>query len=178
MKDVLDDWKLQVRIMCDEELKDDRSAWMRSSRRWGREDDSLKYDYEIHTLAIELEQLRRFGEIYYDTDGKKIKEGLYKEVDSEKVSKSFSYFVLSQLSDEELESHLMKFRDVFRNLLLVKSRQDIPVNSKDDEIVNQHKNNEINKEVEQSAERGVRDLQMMIDKLRLNKNDWVRYLGL
>ena len=66
---VVDDYKEQVKEMSDERLKEDRSHWMKN---YGiphndySEIDPL--DEDIHTITIELEQLRRFGEIIYEDD--------------------------------------------------------------------------------------------------------------
>jgi hypothetical protein len=66
VKMIVDDWKWQVKEMTDEELKEDRSEWM---KKYGiphnddGEDEILWSD--IHTISIEIEQLRRFGEIQY-----------------------------------------------------------------------------------------------------------------
>ena len=61
-------WKSYVKNLSDEELNHDRSAWMASYGRQNkddeREEDIMLHD--IHTLALELEQLRRNKEIYYD----------------------------------------------------------------------------------------------------------------
>ena len=68
VKEILKDWKWQVKEMSDKELIDDRSEWMKV---FGRDPDDtfdMTKDGDIHTLSIELEQLRRFGEIIYDTE--------------------------------------------------------------------------------------------------------------
>jgi hypothetical protein len=62
--------------MEDDELKEDRSMMIKSVG-YTEERDGLiykpkdygaimKYSTSIHTLAIEIEQLHRWGEIYYD----------------------------------------------------------------------------------------------------------------
>ena len=72
---IVDDWKWQVKEMTDEELKEDRSEWM---KKYGiphnddGEEDILWSD--IHTISIEIEQLRRFGEIQYGDPVQKRKE--------------------------------------------------------------------------------------------------------
>tara|TARA_R110001592_G_scaffold332805_3_gene616391 strand:+ start:398 stop:631 length:234 start_codon:yes stop_codon:yes gene_type:complete len=63
IKKIIDDWKLQVKDMTDEELKEDRSEWMKT---FGQENDSeVDIDSSIHTLSIEIEQLRRYQKIIY-----------------------------------------------------------------------------------------------------------------
>ncbi len=67
LEDVITDYVNQAVLMSDEELKEDRSEWIKT---YGREEEGQAeketlYDTAIHTLAIEIEQLRRMGKIYY-----------------------------------------------------------------------------------------------------------------
>jgi len=63
IKKIIDDWKFQVKDMSDEELKEDRSEWMKT---FSQENDSeVDLDSSIHTLSIEIEQLRRYQKIIY-----------------------------------------------------------------------------------------------------------------
>ena len=66
---VVDSWKLDVKDMTDEYLNEDRSWGM---KRFGRDDWELSddekidmFDSDVHTIAIELEQIRRYGSIVY-----------------------------------------------------------------------------------------------------------------
>ena len=62
--DVIEDYINQVVLMSDKELEEDRSEWIKT---YGDDDDRDEYEYDtsIHTLAIELEQLRRYKTIIY-----------------------------------------------------------------------------------------------------------------
>ena len=69
MEDVIIDFVYQVVLMSDDELRYDRDDWM---ARFGRDIDkeyeiekNYIYESDIHSLAIFVEQLRRFGEIQY-----------------------------------------------------------------------------------------------------------------
>jgi len=64
MEDITTDFINQVVLMSDEELNEDRSEWI---KKYGRENsrDEYEYDTATHTLAIEIEQLRRFKKIIY-----------------------------------------------------------------------------------------------------------------
>lgn len=65
MEDITTDFINQVVLMSDEELNEDRSEWIKI---YGRNDDGIdEYEYHtaLHTLAIEIEQLRRFKKIIY-----------------------------------------------------------------------------------------------------------------
>ena len=65
MEDITTDFINQVVLMSDEELHEDRSEWI---KKYGRNDDGIdEYEYHtaLHTLAIEIEQLRRFKKIIY-----------------------------------------------------------------------------------------------------------------
>ena len=70
---VVEDYKEQVKEMSDEELEEDRSEWM---KKYGipHHDyiDTNPLHEDIHTITIELEQVRRFGEILYSDGDKSI----------------------------------------------------------------------------------------------------------
>jgi len=72
--DVIEDYINQVVLMTDDELKEDRSEWI---KRYGDYDDRDEYKYEtsIHTLAIEIEQTRRWNKIIYDKPKKSVRLG-------------------------------------------------------------------------------------------------------
>ena len=81
LKELLGNWKLQVQEMTDEELLEDRSHWMKN---FGIPNtdyrDESSFDEDIQTITIELEQLRRFGEIIYkDSKTDKIRKRLSKD---------------------------------------------------------------------------------------------------
>jgi len=68
MNKVAEDYVEQVALMKDEEIAYDRGAWMaefgyNNHDEWKKDEG---YDIDIHTLAILIEQLRRFGRIWYD----------------------------------------------------------------------------------------------------------------
>ena len=75
IKDVMMDILEQTSYLSDEELREDRSDWIKTIVYVDEEDglmikvdeptDRLKYLTHIHTISIEIEQLYRFGEIYY-----------------------------------------------------------------------------------------------------------------
>ena len=66
---VITDYINQVALMSDEELQEDRSEWIKDFGRDRHDDDERIMDYEleadVHTIAIEIEQIRRFGSIIY-----------------------------------------------------------------------------------------------------------------
>ena len=67
LKELLENWKLQVQEMTDEELMEDRSHWMKNIGIPNNDyADESPFDEDIQTITIELEQLRRFGEIIYN----------------------------------------------------------------------------------------------------------------
>jgi len=68
MNKVALDYVEQVALMKDEELSYDRGSWITE---FGLDDDrdsvgENRYAIDIHTLSILIEQLRRFGKIWYD----------------------------------------------------------------------------------------------------------------
>ena len=90
VKEVVKDWKEEVKFYSDEKLMEDRSYWMKN---YGyvhgfdhdditdREEDIL--DSDIHTLAIELEQIRRYGQIIYQNSEGELK---YKKDKKERIT--------------------------------------------------------------------------------------------
>ena len=90
VKEIVKDWKDEVQDYSDDKLMEDRSYWMKNyGYHYGsefddesdREEDIL--DSDIHTLAIELEQLRRFGQIIYKMPDGKLK---YKSNQKERIT--------------------------------------------------------------------------------------------
>ena len=81
LKELLDNWKLQVQEMTDEELLEDRSHWMKNFGIPNTDySDESPFDEDVQTITIELEQLRRFGEIIYkDSKTGKIRKRLSKD---------------------------------------------------------------------------------------------------
>ena len=71
IKMVVEDWKLQVKDMSDEELLEDRSHWMKHYGRTHYTSLIDEMEVDIHTITIECEQLRRFSEIIYGNPEKK-----------------------------------------------------------------------------------------------------------
>ena len=65
LDEVLEDYINQVVVMSDKELSYDRNEFMKTT---GKEkyDEELERHSQIHTVSIELEQIRRFGGIVYD----------------------------------------------------------------------------------------------------------------
>ncbi len=72
VEEITDDYIKQVAVMSDDEIKYDRSGWLKRSSDLN-DGDEYEYDTGIHTIAIEIEQLRRFGKIIYDISKKNIR---------------------------------------------------------------------------------------------------------
>ena len=71
--DTMNTWKDYVRELSDDELKQDRSEWMKTYGRDIENDinsqkDRFIYHQELYTIAIEMEQLNRLGKIYYNKE--------------------------------------------------------------------------------------------------------------
>jgi len=66
LDEVLEDYINQVAVMNDKELSYDRSEWMKTIGREKYDDEELERHSQIHSVSIELEQIRRFGGIVYD----------------------------------------------------------------------------------------------------------------
>ena len=185
IKDVKEDWAWQVKDMSDEELKEDRSWWMRN---YGKDYDNeydydIDYDSDVHTLAIEMEQLRRYGEIYYDerlniNSAKKplVRENLMGEIDADKVTLAFSLFVLSRTNDNVLVQSLREFKELFQSQLKSVANNNVMKSNPNDEITKMSKKMEVDREVEMATERSVDDLSGVLRNLQLDVNSWKKYL--
>jgi len=66
MKMTLEDIIHQTHLMSDDELKYDRGTFMRQTNMVIPNSHSL--DEDIHSLAIQYEQIRRWGKIIYNQD--------------------------------------------------------------------------------------------------------------
>ena len=66
LDEVLEDYINQVAVMSDKELSYDRNEWMKTIGREKYDDEELERHSQIHSVSIELEQIRRFGGIVYD----------------------------------------------------------------------------------------------------------------
>ena len=66
LDEVLEDYINQVAVMSDTELVYDRSDFMKTTGREKYDDEELERSSQLHTVSIELEQIRRFGGIVYD----------------------------------------------------------------------------------------------------------------
>ena len=66
LDEVLEDYINQVAVMSDKELSYDRNEWMKTIGREKYDNEELERHSQIHSVSIELEQIRRFGGIVYD----------------------------------------------------------------------------------------------------------------
>lgn len=66
LNEILEDWKYLSESMTDKELNEDRGESINNSRSlFGEDDPEDEIEVDIHTIAIQLEQIRRFGKIIY-----------------------------------------------------------------------------------------------------------------
>ena len=66
LDEVLEDYINQVAVMSDTELVYDRNDFMKTTGREKYDDEELEKHSQIHTITIQLEQIRRFSAIVYD----------------------------------------------------------------------------------------------------------------
>ena len=90
LENVITDYIEQAVLMTDEQLKEDRSNWIKVYGTDDTDDKEMNYDTSIHTLAIEIEQLRRMGKIYYDK-GKQLTEGEGNKIKVDNVPATILY---------------------------------------------------------------------------------------
>jgi len=185
LNDVKEDWDWQVKDMSDEELAEDRSYWMKY---YGRDHDTDEkdmddYESDVHTLAIEIEQMRRMGEIFYDERLNPMRkrkpivaENLMNEIDADKVTMAFSLFVLSRTNDKVLVQSLREFKELFHKQLKTIAKNKIMKSNPNDDITNMAKKIQIDRDVEMATERSVNDLSGIVRNLQLDTNSWKKYL--
>ena len=65
LDEVLEDYINQASLMNDKELSYDRNEFMKTTGKEKYDDEELERHSQIHTVSIELEQIRRFGGIVY-----------------------------------------------------------------------------------------------------------------
>ena len=102
----------------------------------------------------------------------KDKDNILNQIDPSRVSHSFCMYVVSQLPEDDIMYHLEDYREHFKEIVLQKLKGDVPVNTYDDEIVNQHKENEITQELQTACDSNMNQLHMWLDQMKLRKKDW------
>tara|TARA_Y100000748_G_scaffold287543_1_gene271708 strand:- start:509 stop:1063 length:555 start_codon:yes stop_codon:yes gene_type:complete len=69
LQEILEDWEYVSESMTDEELNEDRGESINHSRSFFGEDERAdEIEADLHTIAIQLEQIRRFGKIVYKSE--------------------------------------------------------------------------------------------------------------
>ena len=67
-------------------------------------------------------------------------------LDENKIGESFMWYCLSQINEEQLTDYLYQYREDFRDYVLGKLEDEV-VQSTDDEVVVQHKKQELQKDM-------------------------------
>ena len=66
LKEILEDWEDLSKSETDESLNQDRGRWIQEGRDiFGEDDAHDEIEADLHTIVIQLEQIRRFGKIIY-----------------------------------------------------------------------------------------------------------------
>jgi len=63
---IKEDWIEQVREMGTLDLVEDRTDWIKKYGIRDEDTEKMRFLTDIHSIAIQLEQMRRFGGIVYD----------------------------------------------------------------------------------------------------------------
>ncbi len=74
IKDVIVNITGDTSLMKDTHLLEDRNEWIKKYTENGSRGDNSTYETDIQTLAIMVEQIKRYGEIYYN----KHEQNIYK----------------------------------------------------------------------------------------------------
>ena len=113
-----------------------------------------------------------------------MKEQILNQLDPIKVGEAFTSFVVSQTPNDDLMGYMESFRQKFRPFILKKLKEKSPPVVDGDEIVKRQicidgvdyrprQGMEIVRELEQTSTRVMLDLEQMIEKMKLQKNDWL-----
>ena len=70
--DVITNISGDTRFMKDTDLLEDRNKWIKRYIENGGRGQEDTYEADIQTLAIMIEQIKRYGEVVYDKDDKNI----------------------------------------------------------------------------------------------------------
>jgi len=97
-------------------------------------------------------------------------ENVMNEVDHDKVSLAFGLFIISKMSDEKLIGYLNEFKEMFFDVLRDSRKSSLP--KTDDDVVQQHNDTTMEKEIEVSAHRNMMDLEKQMIDLRTDKDSW------
>ena len=66
LNEILEDWEDLSKSETDESLNQDRGKWIQEGRDiFGEDDAQDEIEVDLHTIVIQLEQIRRFGKIIY-----------------------------------------------------------------------------------------------------------------
>ena len=66
LNEILEDWEDLSKSETDENLNEDRGRWIQESRDiFGEDDLEDEVEADLQTIAIQLEQIKRFGKIIY-----------------------------------------------------------------------------------------------------------------
>ncbi len=98
------------------------------------------------------------------------KEEIMNDVDHEKVSLAFGLFVLSKLSEEQVDGLLNEFREMFFDVLRTKSKDSQP--DTNDDVMKQHNDIDIERDVDTVGQRSFMDLEKQMLDLQTDKESW------
>ena len=191
LKEVMDSFK-EHRVSTDEYLFEDRHQWLKDRFNQGHFDFPDEYDYDTNTnsVGIMLAQIERYGGVVIDTkhgtlpnedfpintDYHLTENNLMNEIDSEKVGNAFGMFCLSRMKDDELLNNLKEFKSMFHEEILQVNTNRIKKSAPNDEITQQSKEIESERDVESVVNRTHDDLTKMVMNMKLDSGSWKKSL--
>ncbi len=193
MKDIIESWK-DERKRSDETLFYDRQGWLRDQINGGDIDlSSIPYEYDLDTniasIGVMLSQIERFGgivlhtkrgtlpsDIPTNTDHHLNEYNIMNEIDSEMVGNSFGMFCISRMDDNQIMGMMKEFKEMFYREVLKVNTNRIKSSIPNDEITQQTKEMESEKEVSNLVNRTHDDLTKMVMNMKLDKNSWKQSL--
>lgn len=170
----------------------DRSKWIQQFFVDGeimREPIDEIYDGDVETICVLILQMFLFNQQIFEDeysgevidrfkgrDKMKLTEN-DKIINDKKVIQSFVWYCFGQLSDEEIQNYIHSFKDeMLHHFKKVKSTE-LDVSS-DDEDMNIHNKQKIEKETELQKDKVNKTLLQFTDRMGFSKNDWKRMLGI
>ena len=100
------------------------------------------------------------------------------DIDEDKILESFVWYVVSKMNDEKIGDMLYQFRDDYRDVILDKLNRDIEIQHGHDKEVEQHKKQQLQKDLDTRLMGFEINIDKWVDDLGFSKDSWKERLGL
>ena len=100
------------------------------------------------------------------------------DLNEDKIMESFVWYVVSKLNDEQIGDMLYQFREDYRDVVLDKLNSDIEIQYGHDKEVEQHKKQQLHKDLDSKLMGVEINIDKMVDNMGFSKDSWKKRLGL